>query len=191
MKPVIKIGIVIVVVIVVAIVVAIFGFASSQLSGESTDVTPIVSKVDVVDITSTEKVNVAPDVDENLDCMGTAKCFVGVVSEIIDGDTLKVNGESIRFSLSSAPELKGFGGIESKNFIETICPVGSTVIVDEDDGQVLGSYGRIVGLVYCNDVILNQELLDANLGYLEERFCDSSEFEVTTWAQKHGCSSGN
>jgi hypothetical protein len=26
---------------------------------------------------------------------------------------------------------------------------------------------------------------------LEERFCDSSEFEVTTWAQKHGCSSGN
>ena len=43
------------------------------------------------------------------------------------------------------------------------------------------------------DAMINrdQELLDANLGYLEERFCDSSEFEVTTWAQKHGCSSGN
>ena len=29
------------------------------------------------------------------------------------------------------------------------------------------------------------------IAYLEERFCDSSEFEVTTWAQKHGCASGN
>ena len=182
MKPIIKIGIAI-------IVVAIFGIVANQFGGDVADETPIVS-VDVVD-TTVEKVNDIPIVHENLDCMGTAKCFAGIVSEVIDGDTLKVNGESIRFSLSSAPELKGFGGIESKNFIETLCPVGSTVIVDEDDGQILGSYGRIIGLVYCNDVILNQELLDANLGYLEERFCDSSEFEVTTWAQKHGCSSGN
>jgi len=184
MKPVIKIGIAI-------IVVVIFGVVAGQLGGDDVDVTPIVSEVDVVDTATVEKVDVIPVVNENLDCMGTAQCFTGIVSEVIDGDTLKVNGESIRFSLSSAPELKGFGGIESKNFIETICPVGSTVIVDEDDGQILGSYGRIIGLVYCNDVILNQELLDANLGYLEERFCDSSEFEVTTWAQKHGCSSGN
>jgi micrococcal nuclease len=182
MKPVLKIGIAITAVV-------IFGVVANQLGGD-TDVTPIVS-VDVVDTATVEKIGVAPIIDENLDCMGTAKCFAGIVSEVIDGDTLKVNGESIRFSLASAPELKGFGGIESKNFIETLCPVGSTVIVDEDDGQILGSYGRIVGLVYCNDLILNQELLDANLGYLEERFCDSSEFEVTTWAQKHGCSSGN
>lgn len=184
MKPVIKIGIAIV-------VVAIFGVTSNQLGGGAADETSTVSEIDVVDTDTVSEVEVTPVVDENLDCMGTAQCFTGIVSEVIDGDTLKVNGESIRFSLSSAPELKGFGGIESKNFIETICPVGSKVIVDEDDGQILGSYGRIIGLVYCNDVILNQELLDANLGYLEERFCDSSEFEVTTWAQKHGCSSGN
>ena len=34
---------------------------------------------------------------------------------------------------------------------------------------------------------LNEELLDANLGYLESRFCDSSEFANDSWAQKHGC----
>lgn len=127
------------------------------------------------------------DVNVSLDCMGTAKCFSGIVTKVIDGDTLKVNDESIRFSLSSAPELNKFGGIDSKNFIETLCPVGSTVVVDEDDGQVSGSFGRIIALVYCNDVILNKELLDADLGYLEKRFCNSSEFSNTKWALKHGC----
>ena len=163
------------VIIGIVIVVIVLGTAASQLGGEFEnidDISPVEVLVD----------------DVSLDCMGTAKCFAGIVTEVIDGDTLKVNGESIRFSLASAPELKGFGGIDSRNFIETLCPVGSEVTIDEDDGQVLGSYGRIIGLIYCNDVILNQELLDANLGYLEDRFCDSSEFSTTTWAQKHGCS---
>jgi micrococcal nuclease len=78
-------------------------------------------------------------------------------------------------------------GKESQNFIQTICPVGSQVLVDEDDGYTKGSFGRIIGVVYCNDMNLNEELLDANLGYLESRFCDSSEFANDSWAQKHGC----
>ncbi|MEE8383959.1 MAG: thermonuclease family protein, partial [Nitrosopumilus sp.] len=109
------------------------------------------------------------------------------VTKIIDGDTIHVNGESVRFALSSAPELGGFGGVESRDFIDTICPVGSDVIVDEDDSQTGGSYGRIIGVVYCNGVNLNSELLDADLGYLENQFCDSSEFAEEPWAIKHGC----
>lgn len=123
----------------------------------------------------------------DLDCLGTAQCFIGTVTEIIDGDTVKVDGQSVRFALSSAPEIKGYGGINARNFIETICPVGSMAIVDEDDGQILGSYGRLVGIVTCNDVNLNSELLDSNLGYMELRFCDSSEFGGESWAVKHGC----
>jgi len=162
------------VIIGIVIGVTVLGITASQLGRETEEIDDVTSVVLEV-------------IDDTLDCMGTAKCFAGVVTEVIDGDTLKVNGESIRFSLASAPELKGFGGIESKNFIETICPVGSTVTIDEDDGQVLGSYGRIIAVIYCNDANLNSELLDANLGYLEERFCDSSEFSTTTWAVKHGC----
>lgn len=120
-------------------------------------------------------------------CSGNAQCFVGTVTKIIDGDTIIVDGQSVRFALSSAPELKMYGGEESRDFIETICPVGSKVLVDEDDGQILGSYGRMVGVVTCNDVNLNSELLDANLGYLQDRFCDSSEFGKEFWALKHGC----
>jgi hypothetical protein len=37
-------------------------------------------------------------------------------------------------------------------------------------------------VIYCNGVNLNSELLDAGLGFLEERFCDSSEFAKESWA---------
>ncbi len=121
------------------------------------------------------------------DCSGTARCITGTVTKIVDGDTIHVDGQSIRFALASAPELSGFGGVDSRNFIQTICPVGSDVIADEDDGQTGESYGRMIGVIYCNGMNLNAELLDADLGYLENRFCDSSEFASVPWAQKHGC----
>ncbi|NWK09467.1 thermonuclease family protein [Marine Group I thaumarchaeote] len=121
------------------------------------------------------------------DCSGTARCITGTVTKIVDGDTIHVDGESVRFALASAPELSGYGGVESRNFIQTICPIGSNVIVDEDDGQTGESFGRMIGVIYCNDMNLNAELLDADLGYLENRFCDSSEFASDPWAQKHGC----
>lgn len=130
---------------------------------------------------------IEPEPTLSEDCSGTARCIAGVVTRIIDGDTIHVDGQSIRFALSSAPELSGYGGVDSRNFIQTICPVGSSVIVDEDDGQTEGSYDRMIGVIHCNGMNLNAELLDADLGYLEERFCDSSEFREESWAKKHGC----
>mgnify|MGYP000571975045 CR=1 FL=1 len=71
--------------------------------------------------------------------------------------------------------------------IEDICPVGSQVLVDEDDGYPPEGHSRIIGVVHCNDVLLNKELLDTAMGYLSDRFCDSSEFASSSWAQRHGC----
>ena len=121
------------------------------------------------------------------ECSGTARCITGTVTSVVDGDTIKVYGQSIRFALASAPELNEFQGTEARNFIDEICPVGSTATVNEDDAQTEGSYGRIIGVVYCNGMNLNSELLDANLGYLADQFCDSSEFANDYWAIKHGC----
>jgi len=125
--------------------------------------------------------------DPTQKCSGTARCITGFVTKIVDGDTIHVDGVSVRFAIASAPELKGFGGTDSRDFIDTICPVGSEVLVDEDDSQTEGSFGRIIGVVYCNGVNLNSELLDAGLGYLADQFCDSSEFANDSWAIKHGC----
>ncbi len=121
------------------------------------------------------------------DCSGTARCIVGTVTSVIDGDTIKINGQSIRFALSSAPELNESGGMESKEFIENLCPVGSTALVDEDDLQTNGSYGRILGVIYCNGVNLNEELVNSEFGYLSTGFCKTSEFAKDEWARKNGC----
>ncbi len=45
----------------------------------------------------------------------------------------------------------------------------------------------IIGVVYYNGANLNSELLDADLGYMEFRFCDINEFGNNDWAIKHGC----
>jgi len=120
-------------------------------------------------------------------CSGNARCITGTVTQVIDGDTIKVDGQSIRFALASAPEMNEFGGDTARDFIQEICPVGSTATVDEDDGQTGGSYGRIVGVIYCNGVNINEELVDSGLGYLTTGFCDRSEFASHSWAKKHGC----
>jgi len=121
------------------------------------------------------------------DCSGNARCFSGVVTSVIDGDTIRVNDHSIRFTLSSAPELDESNGQTAQILIDTLCPVGSEALVDEDDDQTQGSYGRILAVVYCNGVNLNEELLDSGVGYLLDEFCDDSEFASMDWAKKHGC----
>jgi micrococcal nuclease len=126
-------------------------------------------------------------VESSNNCSGSARCFTGDVTQIIDGDTIMVDGESIRFALTSTPELNEFGGPEARNFIASICPVGSQALVDEDDGQTQGSYGRIIGVIYCNGMNLNEEILDADLGILSSGFCSSSEFSTHEWAKRYGC----
>ncbi len=121
-------------------------------------------------------------------CSGTARCISGTVTQVIDGDTIRVDGQSIRFALASTPEPNEFGGIDAKNFVAQICPVGSEAIVDEDDRQTEGSYGRIVGVIYCNGVNLNEAVIESGHGYITVGFCNKSEFSNTSWAQKYGCS---
>ena len=129
----------------------------------------------------------SPKTEQSKNCSGNARCISGLVTQIVDGDTINVDNESIRFALTSTPELNEYGGQEAKEFLEKICPVGSQVLVDEDDGQTEGSYGRIVGVVYCNDMNLNEVIMDADLGYLSSGFCYKSEFSTHAWAQRHGC----
>jgi len=120
-------------------------------------------------------------------CSGSAACILGYVTNIIDGDTIHVDGNSIRFSLASTPELNEFGGFDAKHFVEKICPVGSQALVDEDDGQTKGSYGRMIAVIYCNGVNLNEAVLEEGHAWLSTSFCSTSEFSSEAWAKKFGC----
>jgi micrococcal nuclease len=120
-------------------------------------------------------------------CSGEAECITGKVTKVIDGDTIKVDDNSIRFALTSTPEINEEGGMLAKEYVEKICPVGSTVLVDEDDMQTDGSYGRMIGLIKCNGVILNESVLESGYGEISTRYCKTSEFANSDWAKRFGC----
>ena len=112
---------------------------------------------------------------------GSGNEIVGRAS-VIDGDTIKDGDDkSIRFALAEAPELSTPEGIQAKEFIESICPIGSSIIIDEDDSQIKGSYDRIIAEITCNGISLNQALIENNHGSIDTRFC-SSEFAAESWA---------
>ncbi|MDH3339789.1 MAG: thermonuclease family protein [Nitrosopumilus sp.] len=121
------------------------------------------------------------------ECLGTAACIPGKVTKIVDGDTIEVYGKPVRFSLASAPERNESGGSEATEFVRSICPVGSSVVVDEDDRQTQGSYGRIIAVIHCNGMNLNESILENDHAYIISSFCNDSEFGNSKWAKKHGC----
>ena len=117
-------------------------------------------------------------------CKGTAACFTDTVAYIVDGDTLDVGSTQIRLALVNSPEVGEPGYTEAKGFTAQTCPVGTQALVDEDDGQTGGSYGRIVAVVYCGGVNLNAALLNSGNAVLVEYYCAVSEFASEPWT---GC----
>jgi len=124
---------------------------------------------------------------ESQSCLGNAACFSSQVTQVVDGDTIKVDGNSIRFTLVNTPEIGEYGYGQARDLIGKICPPGSTVLVDEDDKQTQGSYGRMIAVIYCNGMNLNKAILDQGYGKIDTYFCTKSEFEYDGWAQQHGC----
>ena len=146
------------------------------------------------------------------DIQGLAKMrdnLTGIVTRIVDGDTLDVRIDRIitdvRFALVDTPERGEAGYKKAKDFLEDRCPVGSTVLVDPDNGQNL-SFDRIVGVVYCYDatddantdnrddndrmINLSDALLDHDLAKPVTKYCNTSEFSYREWI-KDQCNGGN
>jgi endonuclease YncB( thermonuclease family) len=120
-------------------------------------------------------------------CQGTALCITGMVEKIVDGDTIDVAGYTIRLSLVNTPETNEVGFREASEFTSTLCPVGSSIVVDQDDDQPFDVYGRIVGKVTCSGKLLNSELLFNGYAKILTQYCRESEFSGEGWAKRYGC----
>ena len=110
--------------------------------------------------------------------------LTGKVNHVVDGDTLDINDIRIRLSLVDTPERGDPGFKEAKQFVTKIC-LGENAEVDMDDGQRRGSFGREIGVVYCDGKNLNEELMNNNLGIIDTRFCENSEFSNEEWAKPY------
>ena len=123
-------------------------------------------------------------------CKGSARCFYGTLDQIVDGDTLVIDGETVRLALVNTPEKEEDDYDAAIEFLESICPIRSEVVVDEDDLQTSRSHRRIMAVVYCQgDRVsnLNEELLDSGYAWILDDFCGRSEFASEEWARYHGC----
>jgi endonuclease YncB( thermonuclease family) len=123
------------------------------------------------------------------ECRGEADCFRGTVTEIVDGDTIDVNNVRIRLSMVNTPERGEVGYSEATKLTESVCPIGASALVDEDDGQKEGSFDRLIGVVACNGnwISVNQILLEEGKAMVYEDFCDVSEFAKDKWVTDFGC----
>jgi len=122
----------------------------------------------------------------------TQTTFSGKITKITDGDTLDfriMNGKNItiRLSLVDTPERGEPGYEEASEFAATVCPVGSNATFVQDSWQKVDKYDRALGLVYCNDMLLNEMLLSSGHAEIFQIFCSESEFGTHDWAVKYGC----
>jgi endonuclease YncB( thermonuclease family) len=107
--------------------------------------------------------------------------LAGIVTKVIDGDTLDINGTRIRLALVDTPERGQPGFYEAKKFVKSLC-LGKKGELDVDDGQRRGDrYGREIGVVYCDGYNANEKLMNAKLASILTEFCDISEFANENW----------
>ena len=106
---------------------------------------------------------------------------------MVDGDTLDIDNVRIRLTLVNTPETYQDGYIKAKQFVETNCEVGTRAMVDEDDGQKSGSYDRMIGLVFCENLIpsLNKAVLTSGNAEILPQYYDVSEFSGKDSARQY------
>src|SRR5215210_4585503 len=98
----------------------------------------------------------------DVQCLGSAGCVEGVVTRIVDGDTLyvEVNSSStiyeVDLALTKAPSRNEEGFPDATAFTRDLC-LGSTVLVDQDDKLLTSADSNIIGVVYCSLSNLNNQ----------------------------------
>ena len=120
-------------------------------------------------------------------CLETDNCITEKITKIVDGDTLYSTNYKIRLSLTNTPEKDESGFSEATSFTASLCPVGSTITVNQDDLQPYDKYGRLLGEVFCGDKLLNSELLYNGQANILKQYCSTSEFSGENWAKEFGC----
>lgn len=107
--------------------------------------------------------------------------LVGIVTKVVDGDTLDINGIRIRLALVDTPETGQPGYDRAKHFVESLC-LGKKGELDVDSGQRRGDrYGREVGVVYCDGVNVNDKLMANKMARILVEFCNITEFSNDNW----------
>ena len=175
----------------VAIVGAMIVFGTSQGNQQQEQLEKIAEEqeasgrnLELEDATSPKS---TPSQPQPKNCSGNAGCFTSYITRIVDGDTIHTATLKIRLSLTNTPETYQEGFNEATEFTKKLCPVGSEILVDQDDLQRVDKYGRVLAKVFCGDKLLNSELLYNGHANILTQYCSTSEFSEEAWAKRYGC----
>lgn len=80
-----------------------------------------------------------------------------IVTEVIDGDTIIVNGEYARLIGINAPEKNELKYNESKEFLSSLI-LNKSIIIEYDIDK-RDNYGRLLVYVFVDDVFINRLLV--------------------------------
>lgn len=112
------------------------------------------------------------------------------VTKVLDGDTVVLEtGEKFRYLGIDAPEWNDRWGPESKKFNEELV-LGKKVKV-ELDRKKLDVYGRILGYIWVDDILVNEVLVERGyakvsvmLREVKPKYLDRLK-KAETWAKEH------
>ena len=173
---------------IVGVLIGIGAYQQAQLEKEQREADQALTELmQKGDESKQEQSQVQKETPQFYDCAGSAGCFTEYVTRIVDGDTIYSDTLKIRLSLTNTPEINQLGYSQATQFTEKLCPVGSSILVDQDDLQPVDKYGRVLAKVYCGDRILNSELLYNGYADILTQYCSTSEFSGEAWAQEYGC----
>jgi len=96
---------------------------------------------------------------------------------VIDGDTIVLEGKvRLRLRNVDAPELQYCLGTEAKDFLEKLVK-NKTIIFKE---KVIDQMGRVMALVYADNVLINKEMLKSGLArYHSDQSSAADELKTT------------
>lgn len=112
----------------------------------------------------------------------------GIITDIVDGDTLYFNGDKYRLALIDTYELDEEGGVNATSTLLQLCPVGSMAYMEDDSIQTFDKYERRLGVVWCegNDYNIDSGEYLYNQGHLKRfltTYCENTESATYEWAE--------
>lgn len=161
------------IIIIVLFAIIIFGFAAvvSFLNGAFQNVYPQTQTEETENETSSSSSSLSTILKDT-----QGKFILSTVIRVIDGDTIQLaGGEKIRLALVNTPERYEYGYQAAKEWTEYRC-LGNEAFIDLDDNQEK-TYGRLVGMVYCDGYNVNLELFTLKLAVVMKNYCKYSEFK--------------
>ena len=102
--------------------------------------------------------------------------ITGKVERVVDGDTVRIAGKSIRLGFIDTPEMKQKGGVESKANLEKVCKPGMTArvtILSRDSRR-----NRLNGLVSIGDIDLSTYQVKSGWAWVYPNYNKNPELPI-------------